>query len=105
MYKIYKFPLSILEKQVIRLHINAKIIRVEDVEGLPFLWAICDTEAELENRYLCFYKTGMIIDRDLDDLEYLGLIRLHIIQELGLYCFEEISKRGLVCDTENNQPV
>ena len=100
MYKIYKYPLSILEKQVVKLPLNAKIIRVEDVEGLPFVWAICNTEAELENRYLCLYKTGMTIDRDVDDLEYLGLVRLHIIQELGLYCFEEVSKRGIECDTE-----
>lgn len=104
MHKIYKYPLAILEKQVVKLPVGAKIIRVEDMEGLPFCWAIVDTNPEYptENRYLCCYKTGMEIDRDINDLEYLGLVRLNIIQELGLYFFEELSKRGMSCDTDNS---
>lgn len=107
MYKIYKYTIAILEKQVVKLPFGAKILRVEDVEGLPYLWAIVDTNPEhpVENRYLCCYKTGMEIDRDVNDLKYLGLVRLNIIQELGLYFFEEVSKKGLPCDTENCQSV
>lgn len=98
MHKIYKYQLAILEKQVIKLPKDAQIIRVEDVEGKIYLWAICDTEAELENRYLCCYKTGMTIDREINDLSYLGFAKLYIIQELGLYFFEEIHKKGLPCE-------
>lgn len=105
MFKIFKYPLKVLEKQIVQLPKGARIIRVEDVDGLPYLWAIVGIGAELENRYLCCFKTGMEIDRDVNDLEYLGLVKLHIIQQLGLYFFEEISKRGLLCDMDNSQLV
>lgn len=105
-HKIYKYQLAVLEKQVVQLPKDAKIIRIDDVEGKIYLWAMCDTEAELENRYLCCYKTGMTIDRDINDLSYLGFACLYIIQELCLYFFEQISLKGQQeCDTEHCQPI
>ena len=42
MKKIFKYEMSIKEKQEIELPINAKIIRVDDVDGKLFLWAIVE---------------------------------------------------------------
>lgn len=94
MKKIFKYEMSIKEKQVIELPTGAKIIRVDDVDGKFFLWAIVNTpiedeEIETETRFLEFYKTGQPIQNE-SELIYLGFCKLFIMQELGLYVFERI---------------
>ena len=94
--KIFKYEMSIKEKQEIQLPIGAKIIRVDDVDGKFFLWAIVnapkeDEEIETETRYLEFYKTGQLIGSD-EGLVYIGFCKLFIMQELGLYVFEKINQ-------------
>lgn len=92
MNKIYKYSLPVQEKYVIELPKASRIIRVEDVDGLFFLWAIVDTETdEKENRYLEFYKTGQTIETPLEDLVMVGTCKLFIMQELCLYVFENIN--------------
>ena len=97
MKKIFKYQLKIQEKQSIMLPVNAKIIRVDDVDGLFFLWAIVDVleeeEVETEERFLEFYKTGQEIQNPTHELTYLGFCKLFIMQELGLYVFERISPK------------
>lgn len=92
--KIFKYEMSIKEKQELELPIGAKIIRVDDVDGKFFLWAIVnapieDEEIETEIRFLEFYKTGQPIENDTN-LVYLGFCKLFIMQELGLYVFERV---------------
>ena len=91
--KIYKYSIPTKEKHAIELPVGAKIIRVEDVDGLFFLWAIVNTDegVELEKRYLEFYKTGQTIETDLNDLVIIGTCKLFIMQELCLYVFENIN--------------
>lgn len=90
MNKIYKYPIPTKEKHVIELPKGARIIRVEDVDGLFFLWAIVDTTEghPTEKRCLEFYKTGQPIDSPIENLSYLGCCKLFIMQELCLYVFE-----------------
>lgn len=91
MKTIYKYQLPIQEKCELELPKGAKIIRVEDVDGLFFLWAIIDTdEQDIEVRKLEFYKTGQPIETDLSFLIFLGTCKLFIMQELCLYVFENI---------------
>jgi hypothetical protein len=94
MEAILKYELRIKEKQEIELPISAKIIRVDDVDGNFFLWAIANSEkdAETEVRYLEFYKTGQPIETPSKNLKYIGFCKLFIMQELGLYVFENIGK-------------
>ena len=90
MNKIYKYSIPTKEKYTIELPKDAKIIRVEDVDGLFFLWAIVNTDEEhsTEKRCLEFYKTGQPIETPLERLNYLGTCKLFIMQELCLYVFE-----------------
>ena len=89
--------MSIKEKQEIELPINAQIIRVNDVDGKFFLWAIVkpqkeNEEQETEVRFFEFYKTGQPIETPIENLNYIGFCKLFIMQELGLYVFENIAK-------------
>jgi len=92
MKKIFKYELSVKEKQVISLPKDAIILRVDDVDGKFYLWAIVETgeDIEFEERHLEFYKTGQPIETKISDLQYLGFCKLFIMQELGLYVFEKI---------------
>jgi hypothetical protein len=92
MKKIYKYSLPVQEKYNIELPKDAKIIRVGDVDGLFWLWAIVDPaeDVEKELRYLEFYKTGQPIETPIENLVYLGECKLFIMQELCLYTFENI---------------
>lgn len=85
---IFKYPLPVQEKLNIELPQGAKIIRVDDVDGLFWLWAIVDTEQPLELRHIECYKTGQQMPSDAEDLTYLGCCKLFIMQELCLYMFE-----------------
>jgi len=91
-HKIFKYPLHVKEKQELTLPAGARIIRAEDVDGLLFLWAIVDTNPDhpKEVRYIEFYKTGQPIDKP-DELVYIGLCKVFIMMELGLYCFERLT--------------
>lgn len=97
MKKIFKYEMSIKEKQEIELPINAEIIRVDDLDGKFFLWAIIEPpkeneEPETETRFLEFYKTGQPIETPTENLKYIGFCKLFIMQELGLYVFENLAK-------------
>lgn len=88
---IYKYTLPVQEKYTIELPKYAQIIRVEDVAGQFFLWAIVNPESELEKRYLEFYKTGQPIETELKWLHFIGTCKLFIMQELCLYVFENLN--------------
>lgn len=70
MNKIFKYTIPTKEKYDIELPQGAKILRVEDVDGLFYLWAIVNTEEDhpKEIRCLEFYKTGQPIETPLEDL-------------------------------------
>lgn len=88
MEKIFKYELAVLEKQTLILPACAKIIRVSDVDGKFYLWAIVNTdENHPKAEYkIEMYKTGQPIENS-DGLEFLGLCKLHVMMELGLYTF------------------
>ena len=44
MKKIFKYSIPAKEKYELELPINSIILRVEDVDGLFFLWAIVETD-------------------------------------------------------------
>jgi hypothetical protein len=88
---IYKYSLPVQEKFSIELPAGATIIRVDDVDGQFWLWAIVDPQADKEARRIECYKTGQAIETPLEHLKYLGCCKLFIMQELCLYMFENIS--------------
>lgn len=93
MNKIFKYSLPVKEKFSINLPKGAQIIRVEDVDGLFYLWAIVNTDENYptETRYIECYKTGQSIDTPLEDLKFLGTCKIFIMMELCLYMFENIN--------------
>ncbi|WP_456867623.1 DUF7352 domain-containing protein [Galbibacter sp. BG1] len=100
--RIYKYDLSIKEEQTLVLPLGARILRVDDVDGKFFLWAIVNPDEERKEKFhFEFYKTGQDFKSPAEDLSYIGFCKLFIAQELGLYVFINNKKSG-AC-TEQNQ--
>lgn len=91
--KVFKYELPVQEKFWLALPVGAIIIRVDDVDGKFWLWAIVDPDAPTETRAIECYKTGQPIATPLENLKYLGCCKLFIMQELCLYMFENVADR------------
>lgn len=84
---IFKYQMPVLEQFTMELPEGAEIIRMQDQDGLFWLWAVVDTEKPLETRSFMAFKTGAPIPRDVA-LSYVGFCAVFVQMELGLYIFE-----------------
>jgi len=63
---IWKFPLEVMDTQIIRLPIGAKILTVQMQNAVCNLWAIVDeTITEVESRTINIYGTGFPLPEDV----------------------------------------
>lgn len=81
-----KTQLAVKEKQIVEL--DGKPEFAKDDNGMMYVYNRKDNVWGHTNPYaISVYKTGQEITEPLDKLQYLGLNRLWIMQELGLYTF------------------
>lgn len=104
MKAIYKYQIPVKEMVELELPKEARIIRIEDVDGEFFLWAVVETNEDhpQEKRFFELYKTGQEIKSPITELNYLGNCKIFIGQELCLYVFENL-KKSAQWNTENYQ--
>jgi len=79
----FRTQLAVKEKQTLK--ISGKPIAASDIDGKLYLFHTIEDKQQAYD--IVFYKTGQPINEPLEDLQYLGLCRLWIMQELGLYTF------------------
>lgn len=84
---IFKYQMPVLESFTMQLPKNAEIIRVEDQDGMFWMWAVVNTDAELEDRNFLAFKTGAKMPDNVN-LKYIGFCKIYVQMELGLYIFE-----------------
>lgn len=77
--------LKVKEKQTIS--IPGKPLRVKENDGEILLQFKLDLNNPPSEYKIAFFKTGQPIDIDISAQNYLGLARIWIVQELGLYSF------------------
>ena len=87
---IFKYQMPVLEKFEMELPKEAEIIRMEDQDGMFWLWAVVDTRLGTEIRNFRAFKTGALIP-DGWDLQYIGFCAVFVQMELGLYIFEDFT--------------
>jgi hypothetical protein len=61
---IWKFPLEVTDWQIVKMPIGAKILDAQVQHGVICLWALCDENAEKENRHIMIFGTGEVIPDD-----------------------------------------
>lgn len=77
MKTIYKYNLTMGFINVMKLPKNASVISVQVQNNKPILWAMVETENELEDRVFIMLTTGSSIGEQVDGhLEHLGTVQL-----------------------------
>lgn len=79
-----RIELRVKEKQTVS--VPGYPVAAGEEDGKLYLYYTVSPIAEGDYD-IAFYKTGQEIDLPVEDLRYIGLNRLWIIQELGLYTF------------------
>ena len=80
----YRIQLRVKERQFIE--IEGTPISAGEEDGNIFVYYVLDG-GEKRSYEIVLYKTGQEITDPVDNLRYLGLNRLWIVMELGLYTF------------------
>lgn len=85
---IFKYQMPILEDFYMVLPKGAEILRVDDQDGMFWMWCVVDTDVVDVKRKFYSVKCGANVPDG--DLKYLGFCAIFVQQELGLYIFEDI---------------
>ncbi len=83
--RVLKFQLPIKEDFKLTLPEDIKVIRVDNQEGLVYLWGVCSSEETKEFSFKAS-KTGGDLG-DLTGYDYVGFGYVVVQMELGLYYF------------------
>ena len=89
--RIWKYQMPVAEKFTLNLPKDAQIIRMTGEGGLLWLWAVVNTDADLEERHFEAFKAGGTMPDDLTYHVFVGMASIYIQAELMLYIFEVIT--------------
>jgi hypothetical protein len=72
MKRIYKYELK--DGRGVEMPIGAKVLTIQTQNGLPYIWALVDTDAECDFRYFTIVGTGHDFP-NADDFNYISTIQ------------------------------
>jgi hypothetical protein len=72
MKRIYKYELK--DGRGIEMPIGAKVLTIQTQNGLPYIWALVDTDAECDFRYFTIVGTGHDFP-EADNFTYINTIQ------------------------------
>lgn len=85
---IYKYRLPFQEVAKVTMPKDATIIRIDGLDGALWIWAIVDTNQDLEVRTFNLYKTGGVMPDNINEAAYFGCGAIFVQMELMMYVFE-----------------
>jgi hypothetical protein len=77
MKTIWKFPLEVTDYQNVRMPKGAEILSVADQYGVVCVWAMVDSDAELEDRMFYIFGTGNPVSETLP-WQFVGSVQQNI---------------------------
>lgn len=87
--KVYKHLIPFAEEFTLDLPKNSKVVRIDVVDGNPYLWALCNIEeTEIDTYYFKCGKTGGLIEHE-NELVFIDTYAIYVQMELLLYVFLE----------------
>ena len=87
---IWKFEIQITYKQHIKMPKGAEILSVQVQNGIPYLWALVDPDAEIEERCIEVFGIGNPIQQFSDtQRKYVGTFQMHF-GKLVWHLFERL---------------
>lgn len=79
-----------MEIATVQMPFNSKIVRVDDVDGAIWIWAVIDEDNPIVEREFYLFKTGVVMPDDiLENYTYLGCGAIFIQMELMMYVYEK----------------
>jgi hypothetical protein len=84
--KVFKYPLGVTDRQLVKLPFKAQILTVQLQNDMPHLWALIDDEAPTfnlssrrppRNHEILIVGTGHPIDQRAEDLKYISTFQLN----------------------------
>lgn len=89
MKSIYKYPLSVEDKQVIQLPVGSEILTVQLQNNNSVLWAMVNVnDSRLVSRHIVMFETGKRIDMKRN-FRYISTFKIPI--GLVFHVFEELN--------------
>jgi hypothetical protein len=76
MKSVWKFPLAVTDAQTIEMPIGARLLTVQPQGDQVCLWALVETTAMKERRYIAILGTGHEAP-SRGDLKYIGTFQLN----------------------------
>jgi len=71
MKKIYKYKMSLIEKQIVQLPLASEVLDIQSQHGEIYLWALVDPESTLTfDREFHIFGTGY--ELDIDNLKHIS---------------------------------
>jgi hypothetical protein len=75
---IYKYPLSVTDRQILHLPVGAEILTVQTQNEKPCLWAMVDPKRGTATRIIETFGTGYDITEDMGvERKYISTYQLH----------------------------
>ena len=88
---IWKFELETIDNQTIKIPVGGEILTIQTQNGMPCLWALVDSNADKEDRFIEIYGTGHFIRQDENvNRKYIGTYQLG--GSLVFHVFEHLIK-------------
>lgn len=98
---VYKYLIPFAEEFTLNLPVGSKVIRIDVVDGNPYIWALLPYGVkDVVTYHFKSSKTGGVIEHQ-DDLVFIDTYAIFIQMELMLYVFLEkiTTDDGLVLST------
>lgn len=88
--RIWKYPMPVLEKFKMMLPRDAKVLRIDNIEGHMWMWCQVDTSKELQERAFYGFKAGGTMPVIMGRMKHIDNAAIYIQQELMLYYYEDL---------------
>jgi hypothetical protein len=73
---IHKYPLEVVYEQTIEMPAGAVILCVQMQRETPCMWAVVDSEAQLESRMVRIFGTGHSLPQNTRTSVYVGTFQM-----------------------------
>lgn len=78
MNTIYKYPLQIVDRQIVEMPKYARILSIQVQNGVPCIWAQVKPQSEKEKRVIYIVGTGQDLENFISDFcVYRGTFQMH----------------------------
>lgn len=85
---IYKYILPIGDIVRVQMPSGAVPVRVDSVDGIPYIWAMVNPDNPMKWHELHMFKTGGVMPDGIVDAKHIGQLAIFVQMELMLYVYQ-----------------